>query len=502
MNRQSTELRPKAASRIGRQTSFFMPRAFIISLLFAYLFFLARIDAQTSPDTAPTGEDVCLSLRVLSKRADEALSKGQPLGKEVANMGGIGWVMGYVIDAQNSDIILVGRRCPGRPNLHLDDLVATFRNLAEADVSPYCSLDPLPANVLETNRVIAAISLRIPEDAKMVIEQLEKAIGPQQTEIGGVHRDARMAHVMIDADYHMKKVSQGLVNVPDVSSIVDRMIAAGEAAIDAGLEVPALGASRSRFWFHIKKGAVVSFTTADGIVWLESCPVGLLTETQRNTADGSLYDSGEIDPWAEAFAAEMSEHFAEVAKSVPVYADLENLFRLRALCCAMYHRDDVHKAALDVSYFLSRHQWALDAVMLPSLPGLANCREWSKRVDRGNMEYEYFLAPVVCGGVSMETPVEDHQFHPDDTGLPERVKVAALMARPSLDKLTWLLSGEFQGEANGKKKHLRTEESSDAQPEIDVGTESMNSSTGTHASSPSAAPDYVRRAIHRQGLKF
>ena len=102
----------------------------------------------------------------------------------------------------------------------------------------------------------------------------------------------------------------------------------------------------------------------------------------------------------------------------------------------------------------------------------------------------------------METPVEDHQFHPDDTGLPERVKVAALMARPSLDKLTWLLSGEFQGEANGKKKHLRTEESSDAQPEIDVGTESMNSSTGTHASSPSAAPDYVRRAIHRQGLKF
>ncbi len=412
-------------------------RALVAVLLATFLAATAGAFTQPDQNTAPGTEDVCLSLRVLAKHADDALAKGLALGGEETDLAGIGWMEGYMVDPSTADIILVGCRSADRPVLHLDDLAAVLHNLMTKDAPPYCSLDPLPENVLEMQRVMAVIAPQAPGNIKNVLEQLEQAVGPQQTVIGGVSREARMAHVMIEADYHMKKVSQGFVSVPGVSSTLDRIIAAAQAAVDAGKEPQNSGITQSRFWFHIKKDAAAAFSTAADIVWLESCPIGLLTERQRSTAEGRLYDSGETDPWGEAFAAEMSVQFVEVAQSVPAYADLENLFRLRALCSAMFQRGDIQKAGIELGYFRDRHSPTLDMPMPDSLPGLANAKEWSACVEKGNTEYHYSLAPIICGGVSMDTPVSARQFRPDKTGVPKRVKEAALVSRPDPDALAW-----------------------------------------------------------------
>jgi len=420
-------------------------RTFAALLFFALLAVTAEAGTPPDQNTAAGEEEVCLSLRVLAKHADDAVAKGLPLGQEASELAGIGWVEGYMADPANADIILVGTRSADRPVLHLDDLAAVLKNLAAKNPPPYCSLDPKPENVLKMHRVLAAFTPKTPGGAKAVLEQLQEAVGPQQTVIGGVPRESRMAHVMIDADYHMKKVSQGLVQVPGVSSTLDRIIAAAEKAISAGKEPANSGVAQSRFWFHLRKDASPAFSTADGIVWLDACPVGLLTERQRYTAEGRLYDSGEHDPWAEAFAAEMSAQFDELTRSVPAYADLENLFRLRALCSAMVQRGDLQKAGVDLGYFRDRHRPALDTPMPDAMPGLANAREWNTCVERGNTEYRYALAPIICGGVSMDTPVKASQFRPDRTGKREQVKQAALASRPDADTLAWSVPKTVQG---------------------------------------------------------
>ncbi len=55
--------------------------------------------SPTTPLPQPAaGERICLSLRVLSELAASAKAAGKPLPPEAFNLGGIGWVEGYVVE--------------------------------------------------------------------------------------------------------------------------------------------------------------------------------------------------------------------------------------------------------------------------------------------------------------------------------------------------------------------------------------------------------------------
>lgn len=189
--------------------------------------------------------------------------------------------------------------------------------------------------------------------------------------IGGVPQSSRHAHVMIDADYHMKKVCQGHARVSDVTSYLDKVVEQIQRRARAGEDLTAFRLRMSRFWFHVGQGGP-TFAKAEGIVRLTQCPVVVLTEKQNATADGRLYDADEEDPIATAFAAEFSRHMSQAAQSVPVYADLENLYRLRALLLAMCHQGADREAGLDLGFFLRDYRHQAEAPMPQSLPGLTN----------------------------------------------------------------------------------------------------------------------------------
>lgn len=84
-----------------------------------------------------SGERICLSMRVLVTEA-----KADPGRAEVRDLAGIGWLEGYVVDAENQDVILFGRRSSKWPTLHMDDLVVNIQNVWQGNSYPYCSLDP------------------------------------------------------------------------------------------------------------------------------------------------------------------------------------------------------------------------------------------------------------------------------------------------------------------------------------------------------------------------
>jgi hypothetical protein len=378
-------------------------------------------------------------MAVLGREAEAAQSAGRAMKAAVANLGDIGWLEGYVVDAANADVVLVGRRGAGRPALKLDDLIVALRNVWGGQAYPFCSLDPRPQDVVKVRQILA--EGKAPGDIqqrRQVMDRLKKAWGPQTVRVGGVPRDSRHAHIMIDADYHMKKVAQGLEEVPGVTGSLDRSLAEAKRAFEAGREPGRSGVAVSRFWFHVREGCP-TFTEGDGQVWLAECPVMVLTERQKATADGQLHDAGGDDPDAKAFAQELSARFADAAARVAAYAELEDLFRLGALVRALRLKDAPAGAGLDLGFYLQRYQYQSEKPMPASMPGLANHKEWYGESVRGDTVYQCWFWPMVCGGVSMEMACGPGQFSRGPART-DALALAVLRARPHKDALSWTVA--------------------------------------------------------------
>ncbi len=381
-------------------------------------------------------EHISLSLRALALEAQKS-----PMRPEVATLAGIGQLDGFVVEQDNADVILIGWRSETWPALHLDDLAVNIRNIWNDEPQPYCSLDPRQEDVLKINRLTSeAGPMTHVGDMDRFFARLEKAQGPQTVVVGGVPKNSRHAHVMIDADYHMKKLSQGLVRVDAIPSCINLVMNAAEESIRTKGDVPALGMSMSRFWFHIGKDEpTFQQNESENIVCLDRCSVVVLTEKQRAAADGSLYDSGGDDPHAQAFARELSDHYHEAAAQVREYADLENIFRLSVLLKAMHKQNAASKAGLDLAFFLEGYACQMETPMPSSMPGLANSKKAQGTLTKGATMYEYVLFPIVCGGVSMETPITSRQFSNNNSTRLDQLYQAVIRSRPSRDALCWSL---------------------------------------------------------------
>lgn len=243
---------------------------------------------------------------------------------------------------------------------------------------------------------------------------------------------------MIDADYHMKKVSQGLVQVDGIRSCLDIVLDEAKRQVVMTGRIPPLGMSMSRFWFHVGKGEP-TYQESKGIVCLEKCSVVVLTEKQRSSADGMLYDSGEDDPHANAFAQELSDRFQTAATIVAEYANLENLFRLSAVLRAMHLRDAVNQARLDLGFWLKEYKYRAESAMPTSLRGLANSKEARGEFTKGEFLYQYVLFPMACGGVSMEINLDEHRFATTKGEQIYQLRELAISSRPHPDVLSWQL---------------------------------------------------------------
>ncbi|HIQ22532.1 MAG TPA: DUF1598 domain-containing protein [Planctomycetes bacterium] len=386
---------------------------------------LVERTAQAGPgpfaELPPGTERVALSLRMLARQAAAADRPDRFLSKQVETLGGISYLEGYTLDERGpGDVVLFGHRSLARPALHLDDLVANVRSIAEHRGYPRCSLDPRPAGIRAIQAALAGeptalAAAQIPA----LVDRLAKALGPQQVVVEGVPRNSRHAHVMVDADYHMKKVSQGHVKLPDVDSYLQIACGGHGAAVSAGLTM-------SRFWFRLAPGAP-QLEQDEGIVALTNAAVRVLTEKQQADAAGQLHDVGQDDPAAVAFAQQMSGRFSSLTSRVPAYAELENLFRLRALLLGMAQRGVLQAAGMSLDRFLPSYAYRAERPMPAALPGLANHAISGSRV------------AVVCGGVSMQMQVTRASFHPAAGDWLFDLRRRIIFTRPSADALAWVV---------------------------------------------------------------
>lgn len=374
-------------------------------------------------------ERIFISLRSLAGRVQKQMSENNAPDNSCRYLSGLAYPEGYIVDSDQNDIILFGLTYPNRPPLRLDDLVVNMRQMASGGQHPYCSLEPRKQDSIALQKLMHSKKpLNSSQVMKDYFKKVEKTVGPQKVVVGGVPGNSRHAHVMIDADYHMKKVSQGHIAIDGVTSYLDQSLNDAAQKIKRGERVPS-GVSMARFWFHVDDNSP-TFQQAEDIVLLDDCRMILLTEKQKMTASGDLVDVMEDDPHAEAFASAMSEYLSNPRKEKPsIYADLENLFRLRALLISMRYMKAFQYVRLSPADYIPQYRYQDESRMEASLPGLANYREWSHRVSRGNSVYTYTLFPMVCGGVSMDMTVTRKDYQNQRSFLIP-FRNAALKSRP------------------------------------------------------------------------
>jgi hypothetical protein len=313
------------------------------------------------------------SVRVVSlnKLRDELISN--PKSEEATNMFGLGWLEGYVIDSVENDVLLYGRELENWPGLKLTDFIENLRNVVNKEQPPYCSLDPVQQNVVRLNNYLKN------RESASDSYKIKELLGEQVAVIGGIPAKSRHAKIMLDADYHMKKVSQGIIRLPDIPSCLDM-------AVNNFGEI-----GWSRFWFNNADNSP-KYVGNSNILEIAECKIVVSTRGMSSTNSGDLFDSNVENPVANSFARNFSKNFLKSAQIVHVYADLENLFRLQAVLRAMDKNGVLESNGSLFNYYLNEYPYSITYDIPDSYPGLVN------ELQSVNGD----LTVVVMGGVSME----------------------------------------------------------------------------------------------------
>lgn len=369
------------------------------------LLYIALFSLLAAVQASHAATNRAVSLRVLESVVKSGGSR------DAQNLCGITRMSGYITDKKTHDIILFGQVDPAYPALHLDDFVVALRsvNMAYARKSghtyyitpPGCSIDPNP-KVLRRLREIGndMTNATSREEQKQQLENWKAvAASLQNVRVMGVPFDTRFAKVMVDADYYMKRLVNGSVNlsIPGFDSLMGMNMSLCRQAIKTGKSDPP-ASSMSRFWFYPGQTA---FEEEDGVVTLVNCQVKLLTEEEFLTESGTISGAGRPNPMAKVFAESFTAHYNQIAAAKPIYKELQGLFRFVALAKLMRGGNESAVTGANLGYL--RNGYRVNGIAVSrALQGLTRYAELNDEQATDNGKRTMRQTFLSCGGVSMD----------------------------------------------------------------------------------------------------
>lgn len=378
------------------------------------------------------GQFICISLNRFLTEVNKNVEEKIAIPDELNKMFGMSWLEGYVIDMENNDIVLVGKRIDSKPVYHAEDIIINLQNVLDSSAAPYCSLDPNAADILRFDKMISEVDL---EEFEKNIDTYRNEVGGQKVVVGGVPLNSRHAAIMIYADYDMKKISQGLLKVNGIRSSLD-------IALENSTNKRKNSSSMSRYWLHIKEDKIgksyPNFNYSEGIVFINECPVVILTERQMIDDEGNLKDNKQVsDGNAGIFAEEMSENYDTLALQNKWFAELENVFRLQACFRVLAFKNEITNSDIDIS---PARNIRLESgnELPPALPGLMNYKitEKERETKEGIETLSHFY--FVAGGVSQELKVENRNMVLSKAM--DKINTLVVNSRPDKESVQWVLN--------------------------------------------------------------
>lgn len=276
-----------------------------------------------------------ISLRRLEQSVARLHEANEPLPAEMRFLAGLTAIRYVLIFPEEGDVVLagpadawlqlpsgdvVGQRS-NRPALQLDDLIVALRYAfgnRDADGFMGCSIEPTEKGVQAHNAYVrnlgAMNASRVPE----VEQGLEQAVGPQDVHIYGVEPSTRFALQMIAADYRLKRIA--LAHDPSPAAKLPSYLDLAERSITGGQQ------RQHRWWFVGHYDAIRQ--TADRLAF-ELEGQGLKVDTAPSQPGApQKKEASRPAKSAKMFADLATKHLPEMARNVPVIAELQNLVGL------------------------------------------------------------------------------------------------------------------------------------------------------------------------------
>ncbi len=309
---------------------------------------------------AADGElDEAAELRMISLSGlQAAIAKcdhdGRPIPQDIEFLAGLQRVDYVFVDTDKHDIVIAGPAEPwkllddgsvvgtvsGSSTMRLADLVVAMRSVEmarEAGIS--CSIEPTPEGRRRLQQMLSRVKLSPGQNPMALEASMKEAFGPQLIQLTGIPTDSRFARTMVAADFEMKRIAMGLAPspVPRLTSYLEMAKNSRQAA-----------GQNPRWWMACDYDAMSR--SEDGLAWkLAGRRVKTLTEQDLVSADGTAAASGKTEKLAQAWADNMTDSFSELSKSIPVFADLENVMDLTVVATLIVQERLASKADIDLS---------------------------------------------------------------------------------------------------------------------------------------------------------
>lgn len=310
---------------------------------------VAARQADLNAEVAAASDLRFVSLTQLERDASKRISEGRPIVETMKNLAGITQLKYIVVDPKSRDVLIGGPSeawkydsngnavgvKSGRPTLQLDDFVTVLRTFSgDGEQNFGCSFNPRQDGLQQLQAFVEKSNARGPLEAGTVkgwVNQLQSNLGPQDIELWGVPRDSRVARVVTEADYRLKMIGIGkLEGGQHVPSIFELMTVEEQKSS----KLDAL-----RWWLTMKYDAILH-SPDHSVFEINGPSVQCLSENQYLTEKGERVGTGQADATNQAFAANFTKHYSELAQRDIAFADLQNVFDL-ALAAALLKNEGI-----------------------------------------------------------------------------------------------------------------------------------------------------------------
>lgn len=306
------------------------------------------ISASTMARTANHNEDVretsslrLVSLPRLEQHLKALMAEGKAIPDDVACLAGLTEVQFLFVFPETIDIVIGGPASDWkvdetgrsvsvinhRPTLKLDDLVTLNRAFSPGGSGFFmCSIDPKAEQVRAVREFVEKNPLTT-QNVRRVTEKLQDILGLQNVIVQGIPDDSRVAAVIVEADYQMKRIGigerEGAKGMKSYFELVSR-------AERQGSSMDAL-----RWWMTVGYDSIQVAPDHQSFEF-SGREVQCQSENQLVGNDGTRQATGKADNANAEFAQLFTQHLPELAQEDVVFADLQNVFDL-GLATALVH---------------------------------------------------------------------------------------------------------------------------------------------------------------------
>ncbi|HET6881742.1 MAG TPA: DUF1598 domain-containing protein, partial [Pirellulales bacterium] len=194
-------------------------------------------------------------------------------------------------------------------------------------------------------------------DPKAVGAEIEKAMGPQRISFHVVPPTSRFAHVLLAADYRMKRLGMAFDPSP-VKGLPSylTMIKGSTAAAQPNM-LP-------RWWLTTNYEPLL--TDKEGLAWkLRGQGVKAMSEDDFLGAGGQRTQTGKASPAGQKWADLMTKKYDELSLREPIFGELRNCMDLAVIAALIFKENLAAKASLDLGALLDAEAYPTEAFNVP-----------------------------------------------------------------------------------------------------------------------------------------